>query len=158
MKTVTAVIIALALGLAACSSSGDTLKGTVLLTDMDGGMGAWDDCEGNGGYSDMSDGVNVSIEDQDGRAVGASSLQNISEADLSQLAEDSDFAGDSAEEALELLEDLEGLVCAFTFEADDVESSEIYVITIGSKRGEQSYTRKQLEERNWWVSLSIGDV
>jgi hypothetical protein len=145
--------------LAACASSGDTIDGTITLVDSDGDMGSWDSCEGDGGFADFSDGTSVSIDDQDGRRIGASSLENVTAAHIQELGDElPDEMGDSAQEALDLMENLEGILCVFTFHADSVEDAEIYVIEVGSRRGEQSYTKEDMEANNWRVFLSIGDL
>lgn len=164
MRNIVIITMALGLVLAACAgSTGDSVEGVVILTDFDsvsdGGddMGTWNDCEGQGGYSDISDGINVSIEDQDGRRIGASSLQNIAESDLDRFVETQDDFGESTEEVLGLLKQLEGVVCVFTFQADSVEDAEIYVLKVGSRRGELSYTKEQMEEQDWFINVSLGD-
>ena len=46
--------------------------------------------------------------------------------------------------------------CSFPIEVNDVPNSKYYRIEV-SHRGELTYSKEELESRNWNVSFSLGD-
>lgn len=84
-------------------------------------------CRGLGGYSDMSPGTDVTLRDGNGSIVGSGRLE---------------VSGD-------------GFPCRFEskFEIDD---AKFYEIEIGH-RGGPSFTKSQLEDDMWIISLTLGD-
>jgi hypothetical protein len=89
-------------------------------------------CSGNGGYSDLKAGTDVKVTDRGGEILGTSALgpgRIVSSGE-----------------------------CDFLFDFDELPDSDFYVVTLGSgTRGELSYSRKEMVELDWTVSLVIGD-
>ena len=78
----------LLVGAAACGGDGpgNTITGFQTIVDLGADMGSWDDCEGTGGFSDITPNSFVEITNQDGKIIGATTLRNMTEDDLSALA------------------------------------------------------------------------
>lgn len=134
------------------------LRGVYILFDEDGEIdGSIGDCSGTGGYSDFSSGSDVKVRDADGKIVGSTSLEDPGDLDelYERIAEaDASFA-DVAEVA-DVIGDAEGYVCPLVFTVT-VPDSDLYELDIGTgRRGTQTYTRDQLDEQGWLVSISLG--
>lgn len=107
-----------------------TITGEMTLMDSDG----YDDsivggCEGSGGYDDISYGTAVTVRDGAGEILATGSL-------------------DSGE--------VVGDWCNFTFTVEDVPGADFYEVEV-SHRGGLSYSSKEMDEKDWFVSVSLGD-
>lgn len=130
---VAAGVVVLALvGILAVALGGTkhTITGEMTLMDSDG----YDEsivggCEGTGGYDDISYGTSVTVRDGAGEILATGSLE----------------AG----------EDL-GLWCNFPFTVEDVPGADFYEVEV-SHRGGLSYSDKEMEEKDWFVSVSLGE-
>lgn len=143
---------------------GETIKGTFLLADTSGSItGDPENCEGDGGYSDISGGQSVKVTDGSGDTIGAGTLENIDSADkrerILEWWHENGFADeDDTDKELRDLLDTKGITCFMIFEVD-VPKTDFYEIQIGGgDRGNLSYSREELEERDWFVDITIGDV
>ena len=85
-------------------------------------------CSGEGGYSDIQAGMPITVKDENGKILGATSL------------------GEGSGSAFD---------CTFTYTFTDVGDASIYSIE-GGRRGAVSYTKDQMESQNWTVALQIG--
>ncbi|MCD9623933.1 hypothetical protein [Rhabdothermincola salaria] len=154
---------ALALALVVASEDdGLTLTGEFALSDTDSIRGGPETCSGTGGYSDFGPGMNVTVRNGSGEIVASGTSANIvideyfgdnATEERGDGRSDDDSDDMSPEELADLM--FEFLGCTVVFEVD-VPSEDFYVIEVG-RRGELSYSRTELEERNWNVSLSLGD-
>ncbi len=111
-----------------------TIQGTFVLRDTSGstfpsietvGTG----CQGKGGYSDIGPGMPVTVKDESGKLLGATSL--------------GEGGGSSTS-------------CTFTFTITGVGDAQIYSVE-GGRRGAVSYPRADLEANGWKVGLTLGD-
>jgi len=94
-------------------------------------------CEGRGGYSDVRQGMGVTVKDQDGKILGTTRL---SEGEgIVHERYDSLFSG-----------------CRFYFELKGLPKTDFYELSAG-RRGSQVYSLEQLERVNGEVSLGLGD-
>lgn len=160
---VAAVVVLGALAIAASSSDdGLTLTGRFTLSDNDSLRGGPETCRGTGGYSDFGPGMNVTVRNGSGEIVASGNTANLvieeyfSDDATEERAEGSDEDnGDdmSPEELADMM--FEFLGCTVVFEVD-VPKEDFYAIEVG-RRGELSYSRAELEERNWGVSLTLGN-
>jgi hypothetical protein len=172
LGVIAVVILALAaVGFVALKSFGlmrPQLRGIAVLYDQGGDItGTWDDCQGTGGYSDWGAGMNLSIRGRNDEIVGSGSVLPVTDDLLPTLVEmdrqTSPFIGlnaadpDAAKTELRnLLESTEANSCWLYFSAE-LEDSDFYSIEIG-KRGGLDYSRADLEERHYIVSLNLGDL
>lgn len=131
-------IVALALVLTACggtaatpepTEAGQDITGTFALHAQSGQFSGA--CEGTGGYSDIAAGMNITLEDGEGNVLGTSRFSN------GQASEDRQL-------------------CEFTFGFEDVPNADFYVLNAGD-RGEQTYSRADMEAMDWDVALEIGN-
>jgi hypothetical protein len=90
------------------------------------------DCAGRDGYSDIDEGLGVTVRDEDGTTIGSSRL---------------------TQEGLEEVGDENR--CHFTF-AVQVTPASFYAIEVGD-RGEITYSHADMEAAGWQVELSLGD-
>ena len=107
------------------------VTGTFTLLDP-GGFTGVENCSGSGGYSDIDMGTQVVVKDKTGTLIATSSLGP---------GETRSFAGFE--------------VCEFSFRVE-VPSEEFYSFEVAD-RGSLSYTREELEARDWRVEFSLGD-
>jgi hypothetical protein len=95
-------------------------------------------CHGTGGYSDIGPGQPVTVKDENGKLLGASSL---GDADLLFPAgtDGSSF-------------------CRFPFSVSGLGDAQIYTVEIGRfPRGAFSWSRADLESNGWQVGIRIRD-
>jgi hypothetical protein len=85
-------------------------------------------CYGSGGYADIKAGMPVTVKDESGKILGATTLGT--------------GTGGTYD-------------CKFTFSFTDVGDASVYSIE-GGRRGAVSYTKAQMEQQNWMVGLQIG--
>lgn len=122
-------------------NGGNTLRGTLTLTDdierrVSGGEASIlttdDECFGTRGYDDIRAGASVVVKNEEGKIIATGNLgQGIDELGL-------------------------GYSCVFQITVDDVTDADFYSIAV-SNRGELTYSRQELEGRDWEVSFSLGD-
>lgn len=86
------------------------------------------ECAGSGGYDDIHAGAQVRVTNEDGKVLGVSALGSGTPA---------------------------GLYCSFSFTVDPLPKASVYSFEV-SRRGQISYTAKQLETALWMVELSLG--
>jgi len=107
-----------------------TINGTFVLNgDSDSILTLGTTCWGDDGYSDLAPGMPITVKDESGKILGATSLGT--------------GTGNSSR-------------CTFTFVLDGVGDANIYSVE-GGRRGAVSYPRSQLEDSGWTVALSIGN-
>jgi uncharacterized OB-fold protein len=107
-----------------------TIHGTMTL--IDSGFGTTTSCTGSdasSGYSDISAGAGVTVEDAGGKVIGASSLDPGT---LQNTVE-----------------------CVFPFTVTKVADSAFYKVTV-SHRGTLSYSADQMKSNGWKVEVSLG--
>jgi len=129
------------------------------LSDFDGDapfVGPWDGCSGTGGYGDFGPGMNVTVRDGSGNIVGSGSTESFDSDDLPAEDADEDNLTDFEEAAAQAESFGEaGLACSVKFDVP-IKSAEFYEVEIG-KRGELSYSDSELKDRDYWISLSLGN-
>lgn len=140
---------------------GPTMTGQFTLSDTESISGTAESCRGTGGYSDFGPGMNVTIRNGSGEIVASGNTSSLDAEE--QYGSDSDAAeqeepeGDeepmSPQELADAMFDFLG--CTVVFEVD-VPTEDFYAIEVG-RRGELSYSRQELEEKDWNVSLTLGD-
>jgi len=110
-----------------------TITGTLELVDTSTDFPSIDvsgsTCHGKSGYSDIAPGMPVTVKDESGKLLGATTLL---------------FGTGSTTH------------CDFDFTIDGVGDASIYSVE-GGRRGAISYTKAQLEANGWTVGLSIGN-
>jgi len=125
----TTVTLAAAALLVGCGASGHDIKGSFVLTDP-GVTNSGVYCSGTGGYSDIAEGLGVTVKDDAGKIIGTSQLSgNVQESS--------------------------GSTCSYTF-AVHVPDSDFYSIEVGH-RGALTYSRDELEGRKWEVGFTLGN-
>lgn len=121
---------ALLVVLVACGGeSSHTIAGSFELNEASSRIDVGDPCAGSGGYSDIRDGASVTVRDEDGTIIGTAAL-----------------GGGILTGAR---------VCRFLFRVPELPAAAFYAVEV-SHRGEQRYSREQLEERMWVVALTLG--
>jgi hypothetical protein len=119
--------------------------------------GSWTSCSGDGGYSDFGRGMNVTIRNGAGEIIGTGTTRNLTRADLGDFdSSDPEDLDDYSK--LELTAGLaklsEGTRCIVWFEAEIAEA-DFYSVAVG-RRGELSYSAKELADDDWHVQLTLG--
>jgi hypothetical protein len=131
-----------------------TVRGSFTLTEpLDERPGS--DCAGEGGYSDVDQGLDVVVRDGSGDTLGTSALGPGVGVSLTDafLGEDNELGVDPDEIDLG---DLDVAYCRFAFEVEDVPKADFYSIEVGS-RGDLNYSYDDLKEKDWTVAFSLGD-
>jgi hypothetical protein len=90
------------------------------------------DCAGRDGYSDIDEGLGVTVRDEDGTTIGSSRL---------------------TQQGLEEVGDEDR--CHFTFTVE-VTPAEFYTIEVG-ERGQVTYSHAEIEDAQWQVEFSLGN-
>lgn len=128
--------LGLATGLALLLTGGSTdLKVTFSLQDFFGTSG----CEGGtGGFSDVGPGTDVVVRGGEGQVIGTAQLGDGPSVSMSEGID----------------EGVGGCIWSTTV-ADIPTGEDFYSISVGG-RGEQTYSKEQLEEGQWEVSLELG--
>lgn len=135
-REVAAVGAGLALLLAGCGGGDETITGSIqIFGQSDSVTSSGDTCSGAGGYDDIEEGAQVTVKDGDGDLLATADLGPGE-------VTDEDNSTDSFTQ------------CDLPFTVD-VPASDFYVIEV-SHRGEISYSREELEKKNWKVELSLG--
>lgn len=144
MRLAAAAMVALAILLTACGGQAEpspeptavptealhTLAGTFTLHATDGGWRPNSRCKGSGGYSDIVPGMGMTLKDGEGTILGTARFGNGTVAERGQQ-------------------------CVFEFTFEEVPVADFYVLDSG-RRGEQTYSREELESLDWTVDLEIG--
>jgi hypothetical protein len=108
----------------------ETITGTVTINELvDAGSSP---CSGEGGYSDITEGLGVVVKNEEGTTLANGSL------------------GEGRREGEPIP------VCTFPFTITDVPKAEFYSVSAG-RRGELTYSYDEMVEQDWKVALSIGD-
>lgn len=155
-------ILLASLSVASCSPSGKVLNGTLTLFDYGEISGSWDDCEGTGGYSNVSAGNPITIKNQDGKIIGGPSFQNLDEKGLEIYVKSNPKTYKYKEvgvkaaivEAKSWLKDNEDSVCVLYFSERLNEVPD--AIEVVTRRGTLSYTKRELDEGKWIIDWSLG--
>jgi hypothetical protein len=92
-------------------------------------------CQALGGYSDVKEGVPVTLKDGEGRLLGTSTLGS------GTLGNTPDSPDQRA--------------CVFGFSFSDIPQVPFYTVEIG-RRGEVSYSLADLQARSWTISVKLG--
>jgi hypothetical protein len=121
-------LVGLLITLAACGSPTHDITGTFTLSDSDVDWSA-SSCSGTGGYSDITEGLGVTVKDGDGKTIATGRLVD-------------DPKGSSASR------------CHYTFTVAAPES-DFYAIAVG-RRGELTYSKAELEQQGWEVGFVLG--
>jgi len=110
-----------------------TIRGEMTLMDYDSfrRMSAGSSCSGDGGYSDMDEGATVSVKNQSGTLIGSGHLG----------------AGKIEGDVLK--------ACVFPFEVKGVKDAQFFQVEVG-RRGGLSYSKADMEQKDWTVSASLG--
>lgn len=126
---------------------GHTIRGSMDLADVQVTRPG-EPCTGSGGYSDVAPGAPVIVRNGAGDTIATSELE------LGRsIGEDGKIERDG-QNVTQTFGAVEG--CRFTFTIDDVPNSKFYAVEV-SHRGALTYSKKQMEERAWKVSLTLGD-
>lgn len=156
------VLVGVTVLVLASGSDDPTLTGEFSLSDTDSISGSAESCRGTGGYSDFGPGMNVTVRDGSGEIIASSNTTSLDvetyfgSDESSELEDEARSEGDDdmdPEELADLMFDVLG--CTVTFEVQ-VPEADFYAIEVG-RRGELSYSRDELAERDWNVSLTLGD-
>lgn len=147
------------------SGGGHTIEGAFLLADKSGDIsGPPEDCRGDGGYSDISGGQSIKVTNGSGDIIGAGTLENVDTEEKRDLLLERWHAtgfmdkDEDEHDFDKFLDSADGIICFMVFEVD-VPKSEFYEIQIGGgDRGNLSYSLHDLEEKDWRVSVTIGDL
>ena len=117
--------------------------------------GNWDDCSGQGGYSDFERGAPTAIKDENGNTVGSIEARNLSESTLAALASELRPTGLGAtpEEIISAVKKYQEVTCIL-YLSGDVDDADYYTLTF-SHRGDFTYSRQKLESQNWYVEMSL---
>ncbi|MEX2253839.1 MAG: zinc ribbon domain-containing protein [Acidimicrobiia bacterium] len=107
---------------------GQRVSGTFTLFDQDT---ADLDCIGTGGYNDIGPGTEVRVSDEGGTVLATGALGSG--------------------------KDLEGLGCIYRFSLKTVPDANFYEFEV-AHRGGITYSRAKLENQEWRVDLSLGDI
>lgn len=86
-------------------------------------------CSGEGGYSDIGSGLQVTVSDATGRLIASSALRSGR---------------------------VDGLACVFDFQLTDVARSDYYTFEVG-RRGEVTYSHAEMVSNGWEAGFVIGD-
>jgi hypothetical protein len=133
------------------------LRGVFVLSDYSGSTGEWDDCQGDGGYSDFGPGMDVTIRNGEGDIIATTATMSAD--DYIDEHGDPDEDGESGADAdladtLELSDDLGW--CPVLWVADVPADEAFYEVEVGS-RGEVTYSAEEVDEADWSVSAGLGD-
>jgi hypothetical protein len=127
------IAVLLVLGAIAGAAEGKhTITGSITLYDSDAYDYYYDDgdsCSGETGYGDIDEGTDVKIKDSSGDLIGSSSLE-------SGIIDDG--------------------TCVFEFTVSDVADASYYSVEV-SYRGDLSYSKSEMEDKDWDVDLTLGD-
>lgn len=150
-----AVLVVLLAVVVTGDEDGQTLTGEFTLTDTESVSGTAESCRGTGGYSDVGPGMNVTVRNGSGEIIASGNTESLdAEEHFGTEAEEDSEEGEESTSPQELAETMfEVLGCTVVFEID-IPKSEFYAIAVG-RRGELSYSREELEELNWNVSLTV---
>ena len=112
--------------LAGCGLGSSDISGEFTL--LDGATGPASNCYGEGGYSDVKEGLSVTVRNESGTILATSRLERGS---------------------------LSGSRCVFSFTVTDVARSDFYSVEVG-RRGELTYSHDEMVENDWQVFASLG--
>lgn len=133
-----------------------------------------DTCTGEGGYADLREGAQVTVEDESGKTLGLGRLSDGKyiildsdgdKAELEELADgfDENLYAQQHEPMLSKEEQsannqdypVYSGMCEFRFTVDLAKPADFYVIEV-AERGELTYSHEELQEAGWFVPLEIG--
>lgn len=130
-----------------------------LLDADDNITGTLGDCSGSGGYSDFGPGMDIEITDQDGKIIGSGSTMSLSTLQDEQpeyFEEAFSAFAEPGESDDDLQLDDDALVMCIVAALVPIEGgADFYKVDVG-RRGDLSYSYKEMEENDWSVSLSLG--
>ena len=108
------------------------LRGTMSIPHRAPAPSAEELCRGTGGYDDVREGAQVVVKDGGGKIIASTSLS-------SGKAARPDYTWR----------------CQFDFAIQDVPKADFYQVEV-SHRGALTYSRQDMEERGWFVALTLG--
>lgn len=120
---------------------------TLIDSDISGDSGY---CYGTGGYSDFGPGMDIRILNQDNKLIGSGSTKALDELAESDPEYFEHLTGADFESGADAV-----IMCRVAALVPISGNAEFYRVEIG-RRGQTSYTRKDLEEADWEISLSLG--
>lgn len=110
-----------------------SIKGNFKLVDSNL-IGNADNCGGAGGYSDVNEGMPVTVKDGTGKIIATGNIGSGSKPkDGSMYSE---------------------VMCNFEITVNNVPKADFYSILVG-RRGELNYSFDEMQKRNWTISLSL---
>lgn len=109
----------------------ETITGSIEL--QEGMLSPRDNCSGQGGYDDLTEGAQVVVKDGDGNVIGTGRLD----------------AGRSVEAIAGTM-----WFCTFDFSVEVPADRPFYVIEV-SHRGELTYSLADMQENDWTLSLTL---
>jgi len=112
--------------LSGCGSPSHTIAGEFTLFAET--VGPSSNCSGTGGYSDISQGLSVTVRNEAGTILATSRLGNGSRTSNR---------------------------CSFTFSVSDIPKSAFYSVEVG-RRGELTWSHAEMVEQKWKVQTSLG--
>ncbi|MFZ4433862.1 MAG: hypothetical protein ACOYOQ_11780 [Microthrixaceae bacterium] len=136
--------------------SSTTMVGTYVLYDESGDIeGSVTDCEGTGGYSDFTEGQDLTVRDGQGTIIGAGQVRHPTDVTDLQNHSTADER-DTFAQVWDKLSDDSSFGCVLVFDVE-VKDADFYELTLG-RRGTQTWTRAELEAQDFRVSVSLGDA
>lgn len=128
------------------------LTGIFVLYDILEIEGPPTSCRGTGGYDDFRAGMGVTVRNGEGTVMATSSTRYGSKQEVSKVWDQFEDLIDDDDETLSEL--LSRSYCVVFFELD-VADAEFYDLEVG-RRGTQTYSRSELDERDWHVEMTLG--
>jgi hypothetical protein len=157
-----AMLVALFYFVQLSRSEGRSIEGTIQLNSDEDGVSRVSlegDCEGDGGYSDLTAGAQVTVKDESGKVIGTG---NLRPGTASSIDPSGDKTAESLGTTLAVLRTvsaglgIQSRACEFEFTIEDVPRVDFYNLSIGRRDG-PTYTFEEMERNGWEVALSIGD-
>lgn len=132
-------------------------QGSLLLTDDNLAGEGVTDCGGQGGYSDLGPGADVTVTNESGDIVGTSQLElNDTTSDVAaRMSADGFGSLDEVKSLLDTVSDFP-VLCPMYFDVE-VEKAKFYSVEIGN-RGQRRQSKSDLEKSDWHVVYTIGDL
>ena len=143
--TLLVVTLVAALAGVFASEKETTLRAVFTLydNDIDGG---WGDCRGTGGYADFGFGMDVTVRDGKGDIVATATTKSPDTDEIFEILLDNLSIG--------IMSSWTSDTCTVYFETT-LPNKDFYEIEIG-RRGSMSFSKSELEDKSYFVSLTLG--
>lgn len=112
-----------------------TIKGTLLLNQIEEPLDRGEECTGEGGFDDIAEGAQVTVTDETGTIIASGRLGPGAENDI-------------------VVED--GLGCFFEFEVDGVPTDRAFYSIEVAHRGALTFSIAEIRQLGWQVSFDLG--